>query len=991
MARVMTSDELTAVRSDNQFSKLYAAILNPAVVFSCQINQVFTTTDQIVQFEYDNVTFGAFGDVVIGMTAYIGSTAGAYDLGMVRIRLAADSNTLFIGETSEIPFADNIFVTVVNEFGLWAKHPRVLSDGTVYMDWDVTYSNQHTNMKPVPVFGNHAVLWLTGADVDFTPDASDSWCLTAGAKTYLWTAPGASATSGLATATPTITYDTAGTYLVTCQVTVGGVSAIGYRYVFVYDADNMPFEVNLGSCSGEYDRGGWEFEIDILGAEADISLIRDRALVIIFARDFYDSEEISIGPIPGRENIIATGWIDGETIDWNPIEGSVNFAAKGPNHWLSQITAFPLGVENTVGTADDWTNFNELTIDKAVFDWITWRSTIAAVTDVYRTGDSRQASALEAPIGSLWGQMIAIADPILAFPVCDRYARLFVEINSQFVPVASRTGPVIMELTLDDWGDRVDIDRIVVPKTSRIDLSGINFTSGSQPSTFFSLAEGHPFKRFGAPLLIDRLLLTDQAQSNELAGLILGNHNHEFEFNVPVAENNRFVDICPAQYVEVDIAADETARGIAYAGNLVIREVEFNQDMETRKISVQWNGENETFEVLNVNGDILIDGAPEDYDLSVPPRFSGLALPDPLFLYPSPSEDNPDEPKTVVGYSTNFGVMYTLDFNAVNPTWYFMNNGLDTNDKTQIYQMVVTPNGTLYIMTNGSAATGFGKIMRATSLGGAWTTVFTATNRVYNGALRTVRVTGLGVNNFKPDEIGIVDTVDYIAFGATDVGRFYVGSTSFGAGASFFNRQINVPSACAFQNNKWGVFSTRPTGIGGSGTTPYLFRFSSAGAYETEANFATGPGQGLGAYRADVDQAGHLYLWVNAGSYDGYDIADITAMTFTFYDEATYGMNPEGQQGMTISPTGVYGMGSNDGTSTPKKTTDSLTTWVTVGGVIPIGSDVWTHCGDNMRYIFGGGIVIRLTMDQGASYSDKNGNLLTIAPLIDVTGLRFIN
>ena len=53
---------------------------------------------------------------------------------------------------------------------------------------------------------------------------------------------------------------------------------------------------------------------------------------------------------------------------------------------------------------------------------------------------------------------------------------------------------------------------------------------------------------------------------------------------------------------------------------------------------------------------------------------------------------------------------------------------------------------------------------------------------------------------------------------------------------------------------------------------------------------------------------------------------------------------------------------------------------------------VWASCGDNYRWIFGGGMIIKLTMDFGVTVPlDKTGNLTAIAPLVDVTGLRFIS
>ena len=188
MARSMTVGELAKVRSSFQSSKLYLAIHNPTIIFQCQTNQEFASLDRVVEVAYDNAT-GDYADILPGMTVWIGSTAGAWDLGQVRARKTATSGLLYVGENADVTWANDVHITVVDEFGIWARHPRVVSDTEIYMDWDVEYDDQHENCAPVPIF-EHQVLWLTGASVTADLDAGGSWCPTAGAKSYLWTASG---------------------------------------------------------------------------------------------------------------------------------------------------------------------------------------------------------------------------------------------------------------------------------------------------------------------------------------------------------------------------------------------------------------------------------------------------------------------------------------------------------------------------------------------------------------------------------------------------------------------------------------------------------------------------------------------------------------------------------------------------------------------------------------------------------------------------------
>src|SRR3972149_2189681 len=131
------------------------------------------------------------------------------------------------------------------------------------MDVDVAYSDQHVDFDPVPVLGSHAVLWLTGASISVDFDASDSWVFDSTISAYAWTAPGSSASSGMSTATPTITYNAAGIYRVYCTVTAAnGKTPMGARNGFVFDDDNPPATgFQLANCEGSVDSGGWMFDV----------------------------------------------------------------------------------------------------------------------------------------------------------------------------------------------------------------------------------------------------------------------------------------------------------------------------------------------------------------------------------------------------------------------------------------------------------------------------------------------------------------------------------------------------------------------------------------------------------------------------------------------------------------------------------------------------------------------------------------------------------
>jgi hypothetical protein len=92
-----------------------------------------------VALDYDTVTFGAYTGVIPGMTMLLGTAPGLDDLGRVRVSQITD---LFIGfcmvgqgtHDGELDAHDNDYITVIEEFRVWAKIPYMGSDGSIAKD-----------------------------------------------------------------------------------------------------------------------------------------------------------------------------------------------------------------------------------------------------------------------------------------------------------------------------------------------------------------------------------------------------------------------------------------------------------------------------------------------------------------------------------------------------------------------------------------------------------------------------------------------------------------------------------------------------------------------------------------------------------------------------------------------------------------------------------------------------------------------------------------
>ena len=644
MARAITAPELVKLRSDMQGSKLFLAILKPNTIYSARVNGVPASTDLVSEIEYDGGS-GTLADVKAGMSLYVGTSAGAYDLGILRIRKDPDANTFFFGEVSEVDWAEDAYLTVVDDFGLRVKPPKQ-SGAAWKMDTDVTYSDEHTNFDPVPMMGPHAVAWLTGATVDALFDASDSWVIGSSISSYAWTAPGASASSGMATATPTITYNAAGIYRVYCTVTAAnGKSFMGVRHVFVYSAASMPvtaFQLK-SNPRGDVDSGGWSCDVTLYD-EAALADVREGALAILFSRDWFGGTEASQGPVANRENIVMAGWIAGESIVWDTEGGSVDFTIQNAAAWMQRMAAYPLALKFAKVTAAAWNQMPQMTVDKALFHLLHWRSNVTQIMDVTLTGDTRLLPDTSAGGNSLWAQLGEIGNgKIFARPGVDRFGRLFIQIDPQMVEEADRTWATVMTVTKADYEERIIPRRQMTTPSSMLAMSAMEVNTSGKANTRYSLAMGHVHLRQGQPEVVDKYLCESQAQANTQSGLLLGWKNNEWpEIPILLAQNNRFIDCWPQQFLALTLAADETPRNKAFAGNIIPRAVELVWDAEAGSFQTSLTCEAETFPTLAVDGDI------PGSDISIPPE------PPPPPPPPPGGGGNEDNPTDLLIATSNF-------------------------------------------------------------------------------------------------------------------------------------------------------------------------------------------------------------------------------------------------------------------------------------------------------------------------------------------------
>jgi len=597
-ARAATSGDLAAFRSDGQASILGLAIEHPATVYTARVNQTFDTLDGVSQLTYDGGS-GTLADVLEGMTVFIGSAAGLRDKGVTRIRKTPSATVFYIGQTSKIQFSNDDYITVVDSMSIWARD-ITNAGGVVRMDYDIEFGDLTRGGLVARLGPVSTVINQTTGTITFTPcnpSITESYEIGVTVDSYEFDAPGASTTSNMtdpATASWTYPLTANQEYRWSCAITdsLGRVTT-GYRRVFV-NPTTIPFTV--GNCNT--DGSDWSFEITNY---ADVSAIHPRAMVTLYATDYYMGQKGSIGKLAGYENILAVGWIDGASIEQDVEKGTVSFSVKGAAYWMGRVKSPPIAFVDTSDIEKKWTEITALTVDKAIARLIYWASTAPLIMDVFLTGNTVRQKVLSEAGDSLFGQIQSMASSkIFANAAVNSYGQMFVSVDQQIIDSTARAAlPVVMDITSADYIAPLELEYNEFEKTAMVELGAASDYDGRTSSPIYSRAPGNTPDYYGVQSSFDNYAIVDQDECNRIAGCLLAMENNEYEpISISFAANIRLFDIAPRMWATITTNASENPAGIALtAARLIPRRCGYNFGSGIIKTEVEFE-----VEVIGVDG-----------------------------------------------------------------------------------------------------------------------------------------------------------------------------------------------------------------------------------------------------------------------------------------------------------------------------------------------------------------------------------------------------
>lgn len=581
MTRALTPYEQTMMRSDGQAIRVRGLFVPQPTVFACQLSGSplgYTDDGAVNYLPYTTPTSGSYGNIVSGMTVYVGSGSGASDLGSCRAR-SADSKRIKVARNTDIPFYPGCYLTVVDDFSFWERLPTLLLS-SINMDDDVAYVDQNYNFDPVPVFGPDRAVPTSGP---IAISGSGSYCYDSTITAYSW-----ACTSGIISGSgASIVFSPAHGYnRLTLTVTAAnGKSFTGHRTIMGYqDSDLIP--LNINSMSGDASNGGWTAEIE-LWDNAALPQTKDRMKLFLIADDFYSGSPMSFGQIPEQEKVLMVGWIDGESIKYQSDRSSVVFQLQGAQYWMGQIPGPSGFLEASETNPTVWTSIKSMDIGRFCWHFFHWRSTVDSIVDVNETDNFRIVGEASFSIDSIMGQMSDTVQSRMMMELkCNRYSQVFLEQDPNLE--LDRSGTVLVEtLTNDDFGEEIDITRVTVTPYAMVEImAAVGY--GDAASMVMARAPGSlVYKHYGTSKTSDKNIVTDQSDVNMLTGMWLAKLNNMYpEIDIKLAQNNRMIDIAPCMFLGFNASGSQNARNVGVSIRVIPEHIDYTFDAEKGKVTM---------------------------------------------------------------------------------------------------------------------------------------------------------------------------------------------------------------------------------------------------------------------------------------------------------------------------------------------------------------------------------------------------------------------
>lgn len=407
---------------------------------------------------------------------------------------------------------------------------------------------------------------------------------------FQWEFEGASSITGSTLRDPGfVTYNHAGHFRTRLIVTATGTGAqdFGYRFVSIYDrpdqGPNRPIvEWEIEDLNGSRKSGGFLGRVKIWEPIGN-NYLKDGALVVIFSDDFYGATEKNLGG--NAENcagIFWVGYVLKDSIVYDYKEGTVEFDLGSVTEMMKQAQGFSVSCQADTNP-NTWFKIKDMTIQKAMYHYLKWHSTVPNIADFQYTGDDRPVQYFDSSRESLYDSIAKFVETgIKGELVSDRQGKLWTEISAQVRDNARTTLPVCMPIFRTDWVSNPKTNSVAISSKSAkvsngpiiterqfseisyVEYGGIAY-SGPTTGTFgafLSAAPGQAPAYKGDIDHMEGMILLGQDHLNRIVGNSWAYQNSKYpEFAFPMAGAFKNIDIAPLEIIQVNVDAADTPRG----------------------------------------------------------------------------------------------------------------------------------------------------------------------------------------------------------------------------------------------------------------------------------------------------------------------------------------------------------------------------------------------------------------------------------------------
>lgn len=992
---ILTPAQLNLLRTQPQGTSVYLSVYQPKTLMAAQVTGTYNFGDR--QIFYYNVITGSYSNVYANGVLLLGSTPSSDDVGRIRVRNITGSYVT-IAE-NDFTLISGTYMTFIDYIDVTAIYPRIIQDPNntenviFYKDYDIPYSNQNSLYGTFPCAGPHRATFVSATGTVYYT-ATGTYNVRGDTVSYLWSFEGGTPTGSTAFTPGYVQYSTPGHYKTQLTVTASGTAGITqditYRYVSAYDqpgqGNNPPVaKWEIMDFSGDRDSGGYMVGLKLW---ENLGAIEPNALIVLFTQDFYGTTNISLGGnAPNASNILFVGYIIGDTIKFNYKESWVEFKCGSVTEIMKQAEGFSVSCESKASPAT-WFQLQEMTVQKALYHYLRWHSTILDTTDFQYTGDDRLVQYFDADRGSLFDAVNSFIDTgLLGETVADRQGKIWAEINPYGYENPFASIPFNFTLLKQDWIEEPSITEKRTSETSVIEMGGIVY-QGVANNTYYAYLTTAPsltpYYRGKVESPREGLILNDQTQLNQIAGNYVATKNANYEdVTVSLGGNYRNIDIAPQERFGFDINSQDTLT----PDNLL------GWSFRPKSMNWQYNSVKGTLYpqvsfspvVTGTAGQtLLIPATPPEIGYSYP----NLSLPPIPYFTPAPIVQQSG--RTVLMADNNLGFVYTNDFDSDQPTWIAWNTGLDPEYQTStVRQFFITPNGAVWCLLKGRVGKTYtyDRLYRSPTVGGTFQLVVDQAFLVsqYPGSWTSLFISCITYNPTKSEEVGVVMGAVNGGTLAFQVNVWVINYPTLTRGTANLRISGNGSRSGSISfdpiNQKWIVLEDF---LGGIPVTDYVLWRVSYNASNIE--YTSGALFGNDApYLLRGTNTSKLYLYYTVDS--SFSVTDNGGNNITLIgDSQEVGQT---RWSYACDPTGQFIMGNWTLAAQKGASGDFGYTWTGLPALPPGGAYAWAYAGGagtSTGWIAARGVV-RYSPNFGNSWLNKEGNLLQIAPIPSIYGI----